>query len=446
MTRDTPEIGLKCQFMGALYTAGSTFIGFPFSVWWCTRQYYRTRGKGYYLASAATLAFGGMAAAFVTTVVGMISLGSSTWPDTLVGMSMLSMYLVPALVVTALVTLLPHRPRRAGQRKSSFLSSSACRALEVGLVVACIAVAGLQTLSTTAEVNYISGHSPTPPHLTPGELGGIIGILAFSVAALEFARRRLDASGLAETMTADTRPAVLYIRPFRQESDPFFYVPPNELPRYTRRGRPASSVTFEQYLGAEFTRQLGPFVALGNPLDSVPPEGAVRDYAPDEDWQHHFRAHAGASAAIVTESSLSDNLHWELAEIIRKSWQHKLFFLTAPAPPTRGRARRHLLEALRRSVKDIRPRRWEHFAETLKSIGLYVPPSHPGPGSITTFDTAGRAEVLVSGVRQPEEFVTVIRTHLRSRRGPSSSKNTVRTSWSTFQREASRQRETGNQR
>ncbi len=102
-------------------------------------------------------------------------------------------------------------------------------------------------------------------------------------------------------MATDTRPAVLYLRGFRQESDPFAWVPPKEASRYTRRHPTGiTAVTFEQYLGAEFAMQLGPFVALGNPLDSVPPEGAARSYATDGDWRRHFSAHA---VVVVTARS-----------------------------------------------------------------------------------------------------------------------------------------------
>lgn len=377
------------------------------------RQYYRARGKGYYPASAATMVFGGMTAAFIAMLVGVISLGSSTWSDTAIGMSLLlNFFPVPALMVTALVALLPRRPRHAGARRSSFLSSPVCRALEVGLIVAAIAAAGAQSVSLAATGAYIVGRSPGPPSVTPGGLSGVTIILAFSVASLSFARRRLNAPDLADTVTADTRPTVLYIRAFRQESDPFAYVPPKELPRYTRRGMPKPAVTFEQYLGAEFARQLGPFVALGNPLDSVPPEGAARNYAPDEDWQRHFCAHAGAAAAIVMNGSRSDNLQWELAEITRNGWQCRLFFLTAPAPPPRGRVGRRLVNALRCSAKGVRIPRWEQFAAELKQAGLHVPPIEPGPGSVMTFDAAGRAEVLMRGAQQSEEFVATVRTRL----------------------------------
>ena len=69
-----------------------------------------------------------------------------------------------------------------------------------------------------------------------------------------------------------------------------------------------------------------PFMALGNPFDWVPPQGAARSYTPDEDWQRHFLTYAAAAVAIVMDGSSSDGLYWELAEIVRNGWQTKLFF------------------------------------------------------------------------------------------------------------------------
>jgi hypothetical protein len=333
-------------------------------------------------------------------------------------MVVLLLFPVPALVVTVLVALLPRRPRRAGERRSLFLSSPASGALEVAARAARVLLDVIPTaLGALVFVGYVTrGILPIwklGGHDYLGEAVTLILFVAFGVAVLGFARERLGTPGLAETVTADTRPAVLYLREFQQESNPFAWVDPQEHSRYTRRPQQISnSVTFEQYFGAEFASQLGPFVALGNPLDSVPPEGAARSYAPDEDWQQHFCALAGAAAAIVMHGSRSDNLRWELAEITRHGWQRKLFLLTAPVPQKRGG---RLLSVALRLAKGVRIPRWEQFAAELTEIGLHVPPTKPDPGSVLTFDAAGRAEVLIHGAQQPEEFVTAVRTCLELR-------------------------------
>lgn len=391
---------------------------FCLSMWWCLRQYYHARRKGYYPAPAATVVFGG---AFLTMIAG-IALPDSFWYGSASmfwydSVSMVALLLVPvsALVVTVLVALLPRRPRRAGERRSSFLSSPASGALEVAARAARVLLDVIPAaLGAVVFVGYLTGILRKWELLNDylAKAATLILFFAFGVAVLGFARERLGAPGLAETVAADTRPAVLYLRAFQQEPNPFAWVNPQEHSRYTRRPQQISnSVTFEQYFGAEFARQLGPFVALGNPLDSVPPEGAARNYAPDEDWQRHFRSLAGAAAAIVMHGSRSDNLRWELAEITRNGWQRKLFFLTAPVPQQRGAVIR-LVGAVWRLAKGVRVPRWGQFAAELTEAGLHVPPIEPDPGSVVTFDAAGRAEVLIHGAQQPEEFVTAVRTHL----------------------------------
>ena len=383
------------------------------SMWWCLRQYYRARRKGYYPAPAVIVVFGG---AFLTMIASIAlpysfwhGSASMFWHDS-VSMVALLLFPVLALVVTVLVALLPDRPRRAGERRSSFLSSPASGVLEVGLRVAARAVVAPAIVIFVAQCGYVIGIWPKSELAEDLSSIWVVGwIFLFGAFALGFARERLGAPGLAETVTADTRPAVLYLREFKQESNPFAWVDPQEHSRYTRRVLSSNSVTFEQYFGVEFARQLGPFIALGNPLDSVPPEGAARSYAPDEDWQRHLCALAGAAAAIVMDGSRSDNLRWELAEITRHGWQRKLFLLTAPVPQQRGG---RLWSAALRSAKEARIPRWEQFAAELTEAGLHVPPTKPGPGSVVAFDAAGRAEVLIRDAQQPEEFVTVVRTRL----------------------------------
>jgi hypothetical protein len=375
----------------------------PLSMWWCLRQYYRARRKGYYPMLAATVVFGG---ALLTVIAGLIVLDAFWYGRTT--SVVLLLFPVPALVVTVLVALLPRRPRRVGPRRSSFLSS---RVPRVGLLVASFAAFVVILPVFVATGGYVIGIWPQSELVKLGEKlpGGIFVMLGFSLAALAFARERLGAPGLADTVATDTRPPVLYLRAFQQESNPFVWVAPQERSRYTQRTYSPPTVTFEKYLGAEFTRQLGPFVALGNPLDWLPPEGAARSYAPDEDWQRHFLTLAGAATAIVMDGSHSDNLHWELAEITRNGWQRKLFLLTTPVPQERGGG---LWSAALRSAKGVWIPRWEQLAAELTQAGLHVPPTKPDSGSVLAFDAAGRAEVLIHSAQQPEEFVTAVRTHL----------------------------------
>jgi hypothetical protein len=47
-------------------------------------------------------------------------------------------------------------------------------------------------------------------------------------------------------------------------------------------------VRFDEYFRPAMTSSVGPFVALGNPEDYIPSEGAFRLYANDSDWKEHL--------------------------------------------------------------------------------------------------------------------------------------------------------------
>jgi hypothetical protein len=215
----------------------------------------------------------------------------------------------------------------------------------------------------------------------------------------------------------DARAPVLSLRAFYQETDAFTWGPKEEMARYTAQPITAQtwytiSVTFEQYLGAAISREIGPFIALGNPEDVLPPEGAARDYAEDADWQQHFVKLADSAAAIVMEVSRSDNLRWEMAAIRSRGWQEKLFVITPPVPKS-NRAFYRWLYAILRSAKGIAAPRWNEFASELTRAGFQVDLADPGPGSVVAFNRSGRAEVMARNAADPVDFVNAISTRLQ---------------------------------
>ncbi len=181
-------------------------------------------------------------------------------------------------------------------------------------------------------------------------------------------------------------------------------------------------VTLERYLGAAFTRVVGPFVALGSPHDPLPPEGAARGYVADPDWQSRFLSLAGTAAAVVMEVSCSDNLAWELAAMRRRAWQTKLFVLTPPVPMGRSalsrrwyRASYWVVTANGRLYTGTPAPRWAAFMAQLVRAGYTVGPENPGPGAVVAFDDAGAACVIARGGTDPDDFTRAVRTYVRSR-------------------------------
>jgi TPR repeat protein len=152
-------------------------------------------------------------------------------------------------------------------------------------------------------------------------------------------------------------------------------------------------------------------VALGSPEDYLPPlDGdAVRTYADDESWYEYFERIAGRAVCIVMLVSHSDNLQQELTFIRRAGLQRRLFIFTnlleeikSPFAP--------LFRGLRLAAPIVsRPpagiggglATWEHFAENLGKLGFDLG-DNPGRGAVVTFDSGGKAMVLVRGAETPQ--------------------------------------------
>jgi hypothetical protein len=222
-------------------------------IWWYMRLYFRARGKGYSTGTSmvVNVGLGVLATAAMSTAV------SITWRGAPAAAPFLLLppaYYASALGMTPLVAL---APRRQTSGFSSFLTSRASAAVQAALVpfMAVLVVGGLAVA--------VLGSPTSGIRLAVSAQGFWLPFLL-----LRWARRRVTAPDPTRSVADDHRPPVLYLREFRQESAPYVFGTPEEMRSYTTRpsaGSRVIGVTFEQYFRAEFERQVGPFVALGNP-------------------------------------------------------------------------------------------------------------------------------------------------------------------------------------
>jgi hypothetical protein len=268
----------------------------------------------------------------------------------------------------------------------------------------------------------------------------LIGSLA---AFRAYVRQKMPAAGAA--LQNDPRPAVLYLRSFDQESLKFVHVQGRETMKYNDllnyandvglpwlerivyrlttifailvesglRGwirLPEGEVTFEKYFRGEVMQRIGPFIALGNPLDDLPAEGAYRDYQTDERWKDVFYERVARCACIMMQWGTSNNLQFELTSILSRGICHKLFILTPPRADPLDK-----YEWVRTSILKERPANWETFSAILRDNGYQLPEEPPGVGSVLTFEPDGRPLVLVQRAVQPEEYIVPIYARLVER-------------------------------
>lgn len=218
-------------------------------------------------------------------------------------------------------------------------------------------------------------------------------------------------------MRSDKRPPVLYLRSFQQESEHFVVGKMEKLRPYfsnwliklTAKNHTVVGLTFEEFLGQEVDKELGPFVALGSPKDYLPPEGASRLYASDKNWLKHFDDLLDRCLLVLVEVGESSNLKWELSQIKQRGFKNKLFILTSPNDKRRLNWIAAFFESLKCLFIPPLKSEWSSFASGLNNLGYNLPADHPGLGCVFGFDAKGRAVILTSHAKNPEDFISVIR-------------------------------------
>jgi hypothetical protein len=254
----------------------------------------------------------------------------------------------------------------------------------------------------------------------------VVYLTAMSVAvpamwgtALISRGRQITRPVTAEAVLAkDTRPPVVYIRPFARERDIYVIGPKHTYGQFRERIRfdsaknPNALIPFEEYLAGTVYRLLGPFVALGSPQDDITPVGAARTYATDDDWQEQFDRIGHSACAFLVQVGDSKNLQWEFEHIRKRGWSERLFIVTAHKTNSFTGRGRKLAEWVNR-LYGIPSASWADLVSGLASLGYQPPTDDPGPGAIVTFDAAGAGLVLATGADLPAEFVGPIAERLR---------------------------------
>jgi hypothetical protein len=147
-------------------------------------------------------------------------------------------------------------------------------------------------------------------------------VLSMYVAfKLAYLGKQYQARARAMTLKLDTRPPVVYLRPFAADES---------LGKLFRKalGRgvwPRFGSTEEQ-LG-QVLEPVGPLVAIGTPGESLPTPGAIRRYAGDSDWKSIVESWLAGARLIVLRPGFSEGLWWEVREAVARSDPGKLIIL-----------------------------------------------------------------------------------------------------------------------
>jgi hypothetical protein len=186
---------------------------------------------------------------------------------------------------------------------------------------------------------------------------------------------------MAEVMAADPRAPIVWLRSFR-----FDELDANQN---------ASRTTFEEDLAASITKELGPFVAVGDPRDAVELKGrmpgATRAYVGD-DWRARVAELVERAARILVVEGPSEGLGWELTHLRERVDPRRVLVLTVP-----------------RELKAAHRVWWAPFTASLAKAGIAIGGEDPGPGAILSFDDAWRPTVVARTLEHASDYLSFLR-------------------------------------
>ena len=140
-------------------------------------------------------------------------------------------------------------------------------------------------------------------------------LLLFAGAFLSWRGRQYAAQASVESIITDTKPHLLYLRPFRSD--------------YTTRRevfRAEFATTDEEQL-ADVLRPFGELVAIGRPGESLPTPGAARIYIIDAEWKDAVKRQMQTARLVVIMAAVGENVLWELTQAVGTLEPQKLLIL-----------------------------------------------------------------------------------------------------------------------
>ncbi len=207
---------------------------------------------------------------------------------------------------------------------------------------------------------------------------------------------KLLAPTAEEAIQNDTRPPVLYLRSFQDDSKG---VP---VMRAADWSFPESE---EQEIAAVF-RVIGPVVAIGSPWDSLPILGASRLYVDAGDWQAKVGELMGKACIVLFRAGLTPGFWWEIQRAAKTFPLERAVFLLPSAwdEPSRKAFAQKLQETIGRPVPAL--------PETKKTFGSI--------GAVLTFEPDGtpRTTVLSTGAGGFQESLALTLAKLWRERRP----------------------------
>ena len=125
----------------------------------------------------------------------------------------------------------------------------------------------------------------------------------------------------------DSRAPVVFLRAFTQDDDRVAAGTRDPLLKLT--GGVAEARTLDEIL-LEHASPYGPVIAIGDPVDPIPPLGAARIFVKSGSWQEVVTSLVDASKAVVMCPNPTEGVRWELNLIVVHGLIPRTIFLANP--------------------------------------------------------------------------------------------------------------------
>ncbi len=154
-----------------------------------------------------------------------------------------------------------------------------------------------------------------------------IGILVFAFGVKFYLRgRRHLALSMQDSLAADPRPPVLYLRSFGADKSAG-RIPTGGLLRHIGLSASLFDLKTEEELIAQAFNEIGPVVCIGKPGEKLPELGAARVYVSHEEWQQKVHDFMTKAKLVVMRLGDTPGFWWEVERSVKAIEPTRLLLL-----------------------------------------------------------------------------------------------------------------------
>ena len=203
----------------------------------------------------------------------------------------------------------------------------ATRVIGMGYALMALGFCGLGLVSTVPDREW--GNAPTYAAI----VGGSVAAVGVGTVGRQLSRkgRKLRAAASDVVPASDPRRPVVYLRSFADDE--------KVADAHLMQG--FFQLRTEEEQVALVLNRIGPFVAIGDPKESLPDLGAARMYVGDGDWQARVSDLLASARLVVLRASSTQGVRWELQQAVSRLSPERLLLFVP-----KGRLRYQAVKAI----------------------------------------------------------------------------------------------------